>query len=83
MSKQHRPIFLLNVTFKIIIRVLMCRLSRVAEGVVHLTQTAFIPGRHIFEGVVVLSEVFHELKWTNAQGIILKLHLEKAHNKVQ
>ena len=33
--KQYRPICLLNVIFKIVTRVLMCRLSKVADKVVH------------------------------------------------
>jgi hypothetical protein len=37
------------------------RLNKVAETVVSLSQTAFMPNRNIMEGVVVLYENIHEL----------------------
>jgi hypothetical protein len=81
--RQYRLICLLNVIFKIITKVLTNRLMLVADKVIHSTQTAFIPGRNIYEGVVVLEEVIHELHKTNAKGIILKLDFEKAYDKMQ
>ena len=81
--KQYRPICLLNVIFKIITKALTGRLTKVAEKIVSATQTAFIPGRHILEGVSVLHEVVHEIQKTKATGIILKLDFEKAYDKVQ
>jgi hypothetical protein len=47
------------------------------------TQTAFVPGRYIMEGVVILIEVLHELRVKNHKGVILKLDFEKAYDKVQ
>jgi hypothetical protein len=44
---------------------------------------AFIPGRYIIEGVVILHEVLHELRVKNLRGVILKLDFEKANDKVQ
>jgi hypothetical protein len=81
--RQYRSICLLNVIFKIITKVLTNRLTLVADKVIHSAQTAFIPGRNIYEGVVVLEEVIHELHKTKAKGIILKLDFEKAYDKVQ
>jgi hypothetical protein len=43
---------------------------------------AFLPGRYILEGVVVLHETIHELKRKKQKGIILKLDFEKAYDKV-
>jgi hypothetical protein len=37
------------------------RLNKVAETVVSLSQTVFMPNRNIMEGVVVLYENIHEL----------------------
>jgi hypothetical protein len=81
--KHYRPICLLNVVFKIIIKVLMVRLTRVAEKMIHPTQVAFLSSCDILEGVGVLHEVLNELKRTKAQGIVLKLDFEKAYDKVQ
>jgi hypothetical protein len=46
------------------------------------TQTAFIPGRNIHDGVVVLHEILHDLHRTNGSGLIIKLDFEKAYDKV-
>jgi hypothetical protein len=80
--RQFRPICLLNVIYKIITKVLTIRLTSVIHEVVSQYQTAFIPGRNILEGVVILQEVLHELKVINAKGVILKLDFEKAYDKV-
>jgi len=37
------------------------RLNKVAKTVVSPMQTAFMPGRNIMEGVVILHETIHEL----------------------
>ena len=47
------------------------------------TQTAFIPGRNIMEGVVVLHETIHELHRKNQRGVIFKIDFEKAYDKVK
>jgi hypothetical protein len=42
------------------------------------TQTIFISGRNILEGVVILHETLHELRRRKGKGIILKLDFETA-----
>jgi hypothetical protein len=59
--EQYRPICLLNVSFKIFTKVATNRLMGVANKVVQPSQTAFILGRNIMEGVVILHETIHEL----------------------
>jgi hypothetical protein len=80
--KQYRPICLLNVIYKIITKVLTRRLTKVATKIISENQTAFIPGRHILDGALILHEALHQLKVTKKKGIILKLDLEKAYDKV-
>lgn len=79
--KQCRPICLLNVIYKIITKVLNLRLTKITDKVIG-RQTAFIPGRNIFQVVVILHEVVHELKITKQAGIILELDFEEAYDKV-
>jgi hypothetical protein len=43
---------------------------------------AFIPGRNIMEGVVLLYETIHEIHRKMMSGVILKLNFEKAYDKV-
>ena len=81
--QQYRPICLLNVSFKIFTKVLTNRLSVVAQKIIRPSQTAFIPGRHILEGVVILHETIHEMHKKKKNGVILKLDFEKAYDKVK
>ena len=81
--QQFRPICLLNVSFKIFTKVLTNRLSLVANKVIRPSQTAFIPGRHILEGVVILHETLHEMHRKKNSGVILKLDFEKARDMVK
>jgi hypothetical protein len=46
-------------------------------------QTAFMPDRHILEGVVILHETIHELHRKKLDGVLLKLDFEKAYDKVK
>ena len=59
------------------------RITTVAQKVICPTQTTFMPGRHILEGVLILHETIHELHRKKLDGVILKSDFEKAYDKVQ
>lgn len=80
--QQYRPICLLNVSFKILTKVATNRLSGVADHVVRPTQTTFMQGRNIVDGVVALHETVHELHRKKLNGVIFKIDFEKAYDKV-
>jgi hypothetical protein len=71
------------VSFKIFTKVLTNRINLVAQKVVSTSQTTFLPGRYILEGVAILHEMIHEMHRKKKSGVILKLHFEKAHDKVK
>jgi hypothetical protein len=75
--QNYRPIFLLNVSFKIITKVLTNQIGLVADRIVSPSQTTFMPGRNILEGVIILHESIHELQRKKLDGFILKLDFEK------
>jgi len=50
--QQYRPICVLNVSFKIFTKVATNRLNMVAKTMVRPTQTTFMLGRNIMEGVI-------------------------------
>ena len=81
--QQYRPICLLNVSFKIFTKVATNRLNGVADHVVKPTQTAFMQGRNILDGVAVLHETVHELHRKKLNGVIFKIDFEKAYDKVK
>lgn len=80
--QQYRPICLLNVIFKIFTKVLMFRLEHILERIINKSQTAFLKGRNIMEGVMCLHEILHDTKIRKKDGIILKLDFEKAYDKI-
>jgi hypothetical protein len=61
--QQYKPICMLNVSFKIFIKVLANILSAVACKIIRPSQTAFLPGIYIMEGVVI-----HELRRKNRRA---------------
>ena len=54
-----------------------------ADHVVRPTQTAFMQGRNILDGVVILYETVHELHRKKMNGVSLKIDFEKAYDKVK
>jgi hypothetical protein len=59
------------------------QITEVAQKVNKPTQTTFVPGRHILEGVVVLHETIHELHRKKLDGVLFKIDFEKAYDKVK
>jgi hypothetical protein len=57
-------------------------MSGIVDKLISPTQTAFIPGRNIMEGVVMLHETIHELHRKKISGVVLKLDFKKAYDKV-
>jgi hypothetical protein len=81
--KQYRPICLLNVSFKIFTKLIMNRLTPFAGGLINPSQTAFIRGRYIVDGAVILHEVMHELKKQKGTWVIFKIDFEKAYDSIR
>jgi hypothetical protein len=54
----------------------------VASKVVQPSQTSFMPGWNIMEGVVISHGSIHELHTKKINGVILKFDFEKVYDKV-
>jgi hypothetical protein len=80
--KQYRPIALINVIFKFIAKAYATRLTPIAHRTIDRSQTAFIKGRCLHEGVLALHEIAHELRSKKLKGLLLKLDFEKAYDRV-
>jgi hypothetical protein len=81
--QQYRPICLLNVIFKIFTNVLNNRILKVADNSIGPSQTAFVSGHYIMEGVVTLHETIHELHRKKQDGVILKLDFKNTYDKLK
>jgi hypothetical protein len=80
---DFRPISLLGSLYKIIAKVLTARLARVMDLIVASTQSAFLKGRNLVDGVVVINEVVDLAKRRGDSCIILKVDFEKAYDSVE
>ncbi|WVZ85156.1 LOW QUALITY PROTEIN: hypothetical protein U9M48_032106 [Paspalum notatum var. saurae] len=76
------PIYLLNVSFKIFTKVASNKIALVAQKIVSPFQTAFLPGRNIMEGAVIIHETLHVLCKKKKNGVIFKIDFEKAYDKI-
>jgi hypothetical protein len=70
------------VSFKIFTKVMINRMTGIASKLISPSQTIFMSGRNIMEGVVMLHETIHEIHRKKMSGIILKLDFEKTYDKV-
>ena len=81
--QKFRLICLLNVSFKIITKVLMNRLSKIIKPIILPTHTAFIKGRYIMEGIVILHEALNSIHHHKQNDVIFKVDFEKAYDKIK
>ena len=80
--KQFRPICLLDVSFKIFTKLLVGRLCGLEDKIISKLQTAFIKGRFILDGVVMLHETMHELSRRKDKGVIFKVDFLKEYDSI-
>jgi hypothetical protein len=80
--QKYRPICLLQVLFKIFSKTLTVISETYMLKIIHHCQTAFIRGRFITDGVMLLQEILRETKVKKQQGVVLKIDFEKAYDKV-
>jgi hypothetical protein len=81
--QQYRPICLPNVSLIFFTKVATLRLNTVADHVIWPSQTAFMQGRNILDGVVTLHEIVHKLHSKRLNEVILKFYFGKAYDKVK
>jgi hypothetical protein len=80
---DFRPISLLGCLYKIAAKVLTARLARVMDRLVAPTQSAFLKGRQLVDGVVIVNEVVDLAKRTGRNCLIFKVDFEKAYDSVE
>ncbi|GER31074.1 RNA-directed DNA polymerase-like protein [Striga asiatica] len=83
---NYRPISLCGVLYKIVAKMLAERLKPCLDSCISQSQTAFVPGRHLIDNVVIAHEVFHFLhRHRSGSNVFMavKLDMEKAYDRVE
>ena len=84
--KDFRPISLCNIIYKIISKTLANRLKKHLSEIIVENQSAFVPGRSIFDNAMIAFETVHCMKKKRLGGnyqMALKLDMSKAYDRVE
>lgn len=81
--KNWRPITLLNVSYKVLAKVLAMRLTNILPKFINSTQTGFIKGRYILENLITSWETLDWAKRSQQNVTMLLLDFEKAYDRVE
>ena len=79
---KFRPIALCNVIYKFISKFIANRLKPLLPLLVSPDQSGYVEGRKILDGIIHTHEIIHSLKHTKQAGMILKIDLSKAFDKL-
>ena len=80
--KDYRPISLLGSLHKLLAKVLARRLAGVLGSVISSSQSAFLKGRNLVDGVLVVNELVDYAKKVKKDCLIFKVDFEKAYDSV-
>ncbi|XP_059067565.1 uncharacterized protein LOC131858359 [Cryptomeria japonica] len=81
--KNRRPITLLNVSYKILAKMLAVRLEKILPKFIYPTQTSFIKGRYILENLITSWEAVEWSKISSQDTAMFLLDFEKAYDRVE
>lgn len=79
---DFRPISLIGCMYKVLSKVLANRLRKVIASLISETQSAFIRGRQILDGILVANEVVDDAKRGKKEAVFFKVDFEKAYDSV-
>ncbi|GJX76532.1 RNA-directed DNA polymerase, eukaryota [Tanacetum coccineum] len=80
---EFRPISLIGCQYKIIGKLLANRLSRVIGSCVSVEQSAFIKGRNILDGPLILNECMAWYRKRKKELLVFKVDFEKAFDSLR
>jgi hypothetical protein len=75
-------IALCNVIYKLLTKVIARRLKPILPTIISPEKSGYVEGRQILDSVILAHEVIHSLQKTKTPGMLLKLDLSKAFDKI-
>jgi len=79
---DFRPISLVGCMYKVLAKILANRLRAVIGSVVLDSQSAFVKGNQILDGILVVNEAVDEVRRMNKEMLLFKVDFEKAYDSV-
>ncbi|KAJ0578963.1 putative RNA-directed DNA polymerase [Helianthus annuus] len=79
---EYRPISLVGAINKVVSKVLANRLKKVLGTVISDNQSAFLSGKFILDGPLIINEAISWLKKSKRKAFLFKLDFEKAYDNV-
>ncbi|KAI3751226.1 hypothetical protein L2E82_22274 [Cichorium intybus] len=79
---DFRPICLIGCVYKIISKILAIRLKKIIGTVISDVQSAYVEGRNILDGPLVINELYSWAKKTRRKILLFKVDFEKAFDSV-
>ena len=73
-----RPISLLNVDYKLMSKCIAERMKNVLDNLIDHSQTGFLKGRNISDGLRTILDVMDETSLSNKHGLLVTIDFEKA-----
>lgn len=80
---RFRPISLCNASYKILTKLLANRRKPLLEKLISPNQGRFVKGRHILDNVILVLEIIHSSQQCKEQGMIIKLDMVNAFDRVR
>uniref|UniRef100_A0A251RWC4 Putative reverse transcriptase domain, Reverse transcriptase zinc-binding domain protein n=1 Tax=Helianthus annuus TaxID=4232 RepID=A0A251RWC4_HELAN len=79
---DYRPISLVGIINKVISKLLANRLKKVLNNIISPTQSAFIGGRYILDGPLIVNEIQNWVRKTKRNAFFFKIDFEKAYDNI-
>ncbi|KAJ0495115.1 putative RNA-directed DNA polymerase [Helianthus annuus] len=79
---EFRPINLIGSFSKVISKILANRLKKVLNSVISDSQSAFLKGRNIIDGPLIINEILAWIKKKKSKALLFKIDFEKAFDNI-
>ncbi|XP_058765925.1 uncharacterized protein LOC131639447 [Vicia villosa] len=78
---DYRPICLVGSIYKMVSKLLACRIKKVLPSIISNCQSAFVPGRQMMDGVLIANELVDFASKEGKECLLFKVDFEKAYDK--